>query len=152
MAAFTLGGSPRDGEANLDTVGVRQLKNMKGLFSAVKWYELVPYQNHTVVTGGYNAVACVAGNLATRIGKNHELVLRRLRHYAFIASNDCGMAARTSDGSLVLAYMPTSRTITVDMSNLLGPVTARWYDPTSGEFDAISGSRWQTLGAGDLRR
>src|SRR5262249_497295 len=105
-------------ESNLDTVGVRELKHMKDLFSAVRWYDLVPDQDHTVVTGGYSALACTAGNLATRIGRHHDFVARtfnRLRNFAFIAANDCGTAARTSDGALVVAYMPSSRTITVDM-------------------------------------
>jgi hypothetical protein len=33
--------------------------------------------------------------------------------------------------ALAIAYMPTIRTITVDMSKLAGTTVARWYDPTS---------------------
>ena len=37
----------------------------------------------------------------------------------------CLTAARTSDGSLVIAYMPSIRRITVDMSKLTAISTAR---------------------------
>ena len=36
-----------------------------------------------------------------------------------------------------MAYVPSARTITVDLGTLSGPVTARWYDPTNGTFTAI---------------
>ncbi len=42
--------------------------------------------------------------------------------------------------------MPTRRTITVDMTRLRGPVTARWYDPTNGTFSTISGSPFANSG------
>ena len=41
-------------EANLDTPGVMQLKYMRDLFVSRKWYALIPDQDHTVVTSGYN--------------------------------------------------------------------------------------------------
>jgi hypothetical protein len=55
-------------------------------------------------------------------------------------------AARTSDGTLIIAYMPTIRTITVDMSKLSGPATARWYDPTIGKYIDVSGSSFANTG------
>jgi hypothetical protein len=46
-------------------------------------------------------------------------------------------AARTSDGSTVIAYMPTSRTIHVDMSKVSGnQVKAWWFDPRNGRAAA----------------
>ena len=56
-------------------------------------------------------------------------------------------AARTPDGTLAMAYVPSSRTITVDLSTLGGPVTARWYDPTAGTFTSIPGSPFPNAGS-----
>ena len=36
-----------------------------------------------------------------------------------------------------MAYVPSARTITVDLRALSGPVTAHWFDPTNGTFAAI---------------
>jgi hypothetical protein len=38
-------------------------------------------------------------------------------------------AARTQDGRLAIIYAPTIRPLTIDMTRLSGPVTARWFDP-----------------------
>ena len=142
-------------ELNLDTPGILQLKYMKDLFVTRKWYDLIPDQNHTVMTSGYSAFSCFVGMASTRIGKNQDLMARvfnrmdtlfGLRNFAFIAANTCAVAARTLDGSLVVAYMPTIRTITVDMSKLASPAIARWYDPTSGEYTDVKGSPFANVG------
>ncbi|MGH9326786.1 MAG: putative collagen-binding domain-containing protein [Terriglobia bacterium] len=41
-------------------------------------------------------------------------------------------AARASDGSFVIAYIPTVWTITVNMASLKSPAVGRWFDPTHG--------------------
>jgi hypothetical protein len=91
---------------------------MKALFQPRRWYDLIPDQTHVVVTAGYGTFtssgAVNASNYAT--------------------------AARTADGALVMVYLPTIRTVTVDMSKLNGPATAQWYDPSSGAYVAIAGS------------
>ena len=66
------------------------------LFASRRWYDLIPDQNHTVVTAGYGTFADGGA----------------------LGDNDYLTAARTPDGALVMAYMPTLRTITVDMSTL----------------------------------
>ena len=70
-----------------------------------------------------------------------RLLLRLRRHLAFgsISTSTCVTAARTSDGSLVMAYLPTMRTITADMSKLSAIATARWYDPTNGQYVELNG-------------
>ena len=112
-------------QSNLDTPGVAQLQCMTALFAPRPWYNLVPDQSHTVVTAGYGTFSS-SGSLG---------------------SNDYLTAARTPDGSLVMAYMPTIRTITVDMSKLSGAATAQWYDPTNGTYTAIAGSPFANTGA-----
>src|SRR5437870_2709217 len=96
----------------LDTPGAVQIAHLMALFAPRRWYDLVPDQAQTLVTAG-------PGTFATA---------------------DYVTAARTPDGTLAMAYVPTARTLTVDMSRLSGPVTGRWYDPASGSFATIPGS------------
>ncbi|QOZ28415.1 DUF4038 domain-containing protein [Bradyrhizobium sp. CCBAU 51753] len=137
----------RGWEANLDTQGVIQLRYMKNLFASRKWHDLVPDQTHTVVTAGYDHFSCLVGKFVTGVSKDPDSLMSSvfggIRQYSgvgSITSNTCATAARTSDGSLVLVYMPTIRAITVDMSKLAGTATARWYDPTSGEYVDVKDS------------
>ena len=111
-------------KGQLNTQCVAELGYMKALFEPRRWYDLVPDQAHTVVIFGYGSYASS--------GK--------------VSENDYVTAARTSDGSLVVVYLPTRRTITVDMTKLRGPVTARWYDPTNGTFSVISGTPFVNSG------
>jgi chitodextrinase len=110
---------------NLDTEGAIELGYLKGLFGSKAWYNLVPDQNHAVVTAGYGTFA-TSGSLG---------------------SNDYATAARTPDGSLVMAYLPTVRTITVDMTMLSGPVTAQWFDPTNNTYMSASSSALPNQGS-----
>src|SRR6266699_2748321 len=109
-------------KVQLDTPGVVQIAYVKALFEPRAWYELVPNQLHTVVTAGYGTFAdtCSVGPC--------------------VGGNDYVTAARTPSGKLVMAYVPSARIVTVDMSQLSGPATARWYDPTAGTFTSIAGS------------
>lgn len=108
--------------AGMDRRGSREMVHVKALFQGRAWHNLVPDQDHTVVTGGYGTFG-VDDNTA---------------------GGDYVTAARTGDGSLVMAYMPStgteSRTITVNMTSLSGAANARWYNPTSGKFSGIAGS------------
>ena len=103
---------------NLDTTGAIEFGYMKEFFASRAWYNLAPDQDHTLVTAGY-------GTFAAR---------------GSLGSNDYVTAARTPDGSLVIAYLPTRRTITVDMSKLSGQATAAWFDPTNNTYVPTSGS------------
>lgn len=76
------------------------------LFRSRNWSELVPDQKHEVVTRG--------------VGEFNGL--------------DYLAAARTSDGSTVIAYMPTRRMVTVDMSKVSGgQAKAWWFNPHEGK-------------------
>ncbi len=107
-----------DWQNHLDTPGSLEMAHVKFLFEPRPWYNLVPDQSHTVVTGGYGTFADGGA----------------------LGDNDYLTAARTPDGALVMAYMPTLRTITVDMSSLAAAAQASWYDPSNGTFTAIAGS------------
>ncbi|MGD0498657.1 MAG: DUF4038 domain-containing protein [Bryobacteraceae bacterium] len=112
-------------QSHIDTVGVTQLKIWKDFFSSLPWQDLVPDQDHTVVTAGFGTF----GNLQTRVSKS-----------------DYCTAARTPDGSFVVAYMPTARTITVNMSRLKARANARWFDPANGASTRISGGPFANMG------
>jgi hypothetical protein len=116
----------------LDTPGAVQIGYLKALFKPRAWYELVPDQGHTVVTAGYGTFAdtCSVGPC--------------------VGGNDYVTAARTPSGKLVMAYVPSARTITVNMTQLSGPATARWYDPAAGTFTPIVGSPFATTGPRDF--
>jgi hypothetical protein len=101
---------------------------MKSLFTARQWWNLVPDQAHTVVTAGYGTFSASGG----------------------IHTNNYVTTARTADAALVLAYTPASTTLTVDMTKLAGPVTARWFDPASGTYRPISGSPFSNAGSRDF--
>jgi hypothetical protein len=140
-------------EAKLDTPGVVELSHMRNLFASRRWYDLVPDQTHAVVTAGYGGFSELKGRLAAYAANGSGLaarVLRRLRkhwNFASLATNSYVTAARTSEGSLVMAYLPSSREITVDMSKLAGRATARWYDPTNGQYTDVSGSPFANAGS-----
>ena len=109
-------------KSQLDTPGAAQMAYVKALFEPRAWYNLVPDQTHTVVTDGFGT----------------------------FGSTDYVTAARTPDGKLVIAYVPSTSIVTVDMSQLSGPVTASWYDPSAGTFTQIAGSPIQNTGLADF--
>jgi hypothetical protein len=57
-----------------------------------------------------------------------------------VSHSDYCTAARTEDGSYVVAYMPTARMITANMDSLKGPARATWFDPTDGTYRVIPGT------------
>jgi len=110
---------------HLDTPGAVQMAYLQALFTARAWYTLVPDQSHAVLTAGYGTFDANGSD----------------------QTNDFAPAARTADGTLVVAYLPTHRTVTIDLTKLSGSVTARWYDPSAGTYSSISGSPFPNSGS-----
>jgi hypothetical protein len=106
-------------KSSLDTPAVTQLTYMKQLFAARAWYNLVPDQTHRFLTAG-------AGTFDSGT--------------VDVLQSDYATAAVTPDGSFGVAYVPTQRTITIDMTKMRGATTARWFDPTNNTYRAIAGS------------
>jgi hypothetical protein len=104
-------------QTNLNTVPVQQMKYWRDFMTTRAWYNLVPNSNQ-VVTAGY-------GTYKT----DYETY-----------SVDYSTVAKTPDGTLAMVYAPTNHTLTVQMTNFVGPVTARWYDPSANTFTTITGS------------
>ena len=102
----------------LDSIGARDMSYLANLFASVRWYDFIPDQNHSVVTAGYGTYA-ESGN---------------------VNDNDYVTAARSAEGTLLIAYIPTERTIAVDLESLQGMLRARWYDPSTGSFTRAADS------------
>jgi len=103
-------------ESHVDTQGTREFKLMTELFRSSRWYDLVPDQDHKLLTAGYGTP----------------------NPWGSVNDNDYATAARTTDGRLAVVYLPTSRPITVDMSQLHPGAIAFWYDPTDGSYRLAS--------------
>lgn len=100
-------------EDKIDTPGAIQLRLMKNLFAGRKWYDLVPDQDHTVVLDGYDQLAEYVGKTIAYLGSLRlpfNLVdwLKRLTQLSLVSMNTYAPAARTSDGTLVMVYLPSN--------------------------------------------
>jgi hypothetical protein len=114
-------------QSHLDTPGAIQFGYVTALFAPRAWFNLIPDTNHIVITAGFGTFSAAADvNL--------------------VNNNDYATAARSADGSLVMAYMPTIRTLTVDMSKLSGSAVAHWYDPANSTYLPIAGSPFANSG------
>jgi hypothetical protein len=110
---------------HLDTTGSAEMAFVNKLFAGRPWWELIPDRQHTLVTAGFGTFADSGA----------------------LGDNDYATAARTPNGSLAMAYLPTVRTVTVDMSRMGGEVSASWYDPTNGHSAPVAGSPFPNQGA-----
>jgi hypothetical protein len=111
---------------NIDTPGVKQVTIWKDFFTSLPWQDLVPDQDHSVVSAGYGTYGDIQ---QTRVSKS-----------------DYATASRTPDGAFVIVYMPTSRTITVNMTSLKANARATWFDPTNGSSAPIAGQPFANTG------
>ena len=54
------------------------------------------------------------------------------------ATNDYAITALADDGSVALSYLPTKRTLTIDLAKVSGArVVASWFNPRTGETTRI---------------
>jgi hypothetical protein len=68
------------------------------------------------------------------------------------SGQDRAVLARASDRSFAIAYLPSVRTVTVNLGQLAGPnVTARWYDPANGSYSTVTGSPFPASGSQNFR-
>jgi hypothetical protein len=82
----------------------RHTANIRRILAPLPWYRLVPDWDAVTVTRGRGAYG----------------------------GDDYATAGRADDGSLVVAFAPSARTFTVDLTTLAAPATAHWFDPVSG--------------------
>lgn len=102
----------------MDRPGSMAMMYWGRLFRSRPWFDLVPDDEHKVVTAG--------------LGE--------------FEGNDYLGVGRTRDGGTAIIYMPTSRTIRVDMTRIAGSqVKAWWFNPSNGE--ASDGGTFPATGA-----
>jgi hypothetical protein len=93
-------------EAALNARGAQDMARLRALVDSRPWHTLVPDLEHAAVVAG--------------LGEFRGL--------------DYCAAARAADGSLIVAYMPTARTVTVDLEQMNGRrMVAWWFNPRTGE-------------------
>ena len=109
----------------VDTVAVSQLMIWHSFFTSLPWQDLVPDEDHSVVTAGLGDPGDM-NSLASRT--------------AFCT------ASRTPDGSFVVVYLPTPREIAVNMALMKSPASGKWFDPTNGVYVPIPGRPFPNSG------
>ena len=118
----TDGGRTPDWKMYLNSQSTNDMVRLKEFLGNRAWYDLVPDQDHRLVTNGHGTFG----------------------EYSFLT------AAYTPNGCLGVAYLPSTgtgtRTLTVDMSQFSGSVTAKWYNPTNGAYTTISGLPFENSG------
>ncbi len=116
-----------DWVAAMNSRGAQDMAHLAAVFRDRPWWLLRPDRDHKLITAGYGAF----GKL------------------------DYVAAARTSDGALAIAYLPAnapaSRELTVDMSQLAGPVTAHWFNPIDGLLTPVTGSPFANAGSRQIK-
>ena len=112
----------------MNTQGMLEAKIAFSLFDSRRWHELVPDVDSRVVTAGRGT----------------------------FGSRDYACAARTSNGNTAIVYVPSERTLTLDMSQISGgSAVAWWFDPQSGSayrigyFPTRGAQSFTTPDAGD---
>ena len=113
-----------DWRAHMEDRGAVAIRHVQAFFTSRAWWRLIPDPDNRVVVEGF-------GDYATR-GNAQD--------------NTYATTARSADGTLVVTYMPTARSVTVDMTKLAGAATARWFNPTTGGHVPIAGSPFAATG------
>jgi hypothetical protein len=96
----------------LQAKAANQLKHTRAFFTAKPWYRLVPDQDNSLIVAGRG----------------------------YFNEDDYVTGAVSDDRSFAVVYIPESREIYVDLARLGGPVTARWFDPTTGLYMPAAGA------------
>jgi hypothetical protein len=122
-SGYTFGHGPW--QAALDSTGAFDMTRLGRFLDPLPWYNLVPSG-----LGGMKTLVTEGGGTYGQL--------------------DYVTAAATSDGSVLLAYVPPgtarSSSFTVDMTALRGSARAHWFDPTSASYLEIPGSPFPNVG------
>jgi Protein of unknown function (DUF4038)/Putative collagen-binding domain of a collagenase len=106
-------------ESQLNSPGRTAQRHLHDLFARYRWWDLVPD-----LSRGREYRAEQDDTLRPFVTEG----VGELRGLEFCS------AARTMDGRLAMAYLPSAWTITVDLTQMHGPlVDARWFDPGTGK-------------------
>lgn len=111
-------------ERELKSPGTRDHGVLAAFLRTRPWWQLTPDFNHQVLTEGFG----------TRNDTNEP------------GGDDYATTMFGANRGLLLAYLPTSRKVTVDLAKFRAPVHVRWLDPTSGKITDAPGSPVANLG------
>ncbi len=118
----------------LDSDGRRAMANLATVFGQYPWHDLVPDLSRSKEYSAWRDPS-ISPLVTSGVGE-----LRGL---------DFCSAARTPNGQLAMAYLPTARAITIDLTQLSGPlVEATWFDPIAGE--RFPAGLWRATGEATL--
>lgn len=113
-------------QSRLSSSGSITLGYVGNFFKSRQFYNLIPDQSHTVMTAGYQSGTTVAST------------------------------ARVADGSTIISYLPTQRTVTINMSQINGTAAqVWWYNPSTntstsaGTFPTSGSQNFTPPSAGD---
>jgi hypothetical protein len=98
-----------DWKAQLNSAGTKNIQLLQAMFATRHWYALVPDEAHSAMTAGYGTSG----------------------------STSYTTTASTSDGSSIIAYLPSSRAVTINGRSLGSTMTAWWYNPATGAATAL---------------
>jgi hypothetical protein len=113
---YTWGLEKKSWKRHFDTKAVTELGLLVKFFENRPWQDLVPDQSHRFLTDGVGVYSSEGD----------------------VLENDYASAAVTADGTLGVAYIPTERTVTLDLSHMKSGVHAQWFDPTDGSYRTAS--------------
>lgn len=100
-------------QSRLDASSVQQVARLRALFASLHWWDLVPDESGALVSAGRGDE--VSGDAPLDV-----------------LQNDYATVSCSRDGSLAVVYVPTVRTITLNLDRLDPSVAATWIDPASG--------------------
>jgi Protein of unknown function (DUF4038)/Putative collagen-binding domain of a collagenase len=112
-------------QSNLNTAATAQVKYLSNLFNQFPWWTFTYDAAHALVTAGFGTYN---GNNGDMYGATYAPTLWDGSHTSF-------------------TYTPVSTTLTVNLAKYSMAVTARWYDPTNGTYQVISGSPFANSGS-----
>jgi hypothetical protein len=97
-------------QGNLDGAGSTSMRHLQALFTSRPWHTLVPDLDNTALTAGQGTWG----------------------------STSYATAARASDGATMFVYLPTARTVTINLARISGTqARAWWYDPATSATTLI---------------
>lgn len=123
-----------DWKSQLDSSGSFSMMQVNNLFKSREWHLLVPDFQHEALIDGYGFWDELLGSL--RLSRTH------------FNTDDYVTAAITKNGNTMIAYLPSSRKIRIDMSKISGTAAnCWWFKPSDGSTLKIgsyqtSGTRW----------
>jgi len=134
---FSWGGATKDSwKSQLDSEGSTGQSLMGRLFRSREHWKLVPDLDHTVMTSGYDPSSDGA------VASAKEQVRRLLGRPPRPAPAMLSVAARTSDGQTIIAYIPNGNaaSVSIDMTRITDAASqakAWWYNPRTGSSTLI---------------